>query len=54
MLPPPQPIRKTTAKTKTPILSMKFPLKTGIGTDGQIPFGQRNCRGPKKCQISDC
>src|SRR6202022_95004 len=29
------------------ILSMKFPLKTGIGTDGQIPWPEK-LRGPKE------
>ena len=51
MLPPPQPTRERMANAKTLILSMKFPLKTGIGTDGEFLFGQRNCRGPKKRQI---
>ena len=37
--------------SKTLTLSMKIPLKPGMGIDGLIPFGQRNCRGPKKCQI---
>jgi hypothetical protein len=51
IVPPPQPTRKRPTKSKTLTLSMKIPLKPGIGIDGLIPFGQRNCRGPKKCQI---
>ena len=48
MLPPPQPIRKRTANAKTLILSMKFPLKTGIGTDGESLFWPEELQGPKE------
>jgi hypothetical protein len=55
MIPPPHPTRKRTAITNTLILSMKFPLSLGIGTDRPIPCGQRKCRSPKngKFQIAD-
>ena len=48
MIPPPHPTRKRTASTNTLILSMKFPLMTGIGIDRPIPYGQRDCRSPKE------
>jgi hypothetical protein len=36
------------ANAKTLILSMKFPLKTGIGTDRRIPFWPEELQGPKE------
>jgi hypothetical protein len=55
MIPPPHPTRKRTASPNTLILTMKFPLMTGIGIERPIPYGQRNSRSPKngKFQIAD-
>jgi hypothetical protein len=54
MIPPPQPTRKRPATTTTPILSMKFPLITGIGIEQTNPLWPEGLQGPKEGQISDC
>jgi hypothetical protein len=50
MVPPPQPTRKRPISSKTLILSMKIPLKPGIGIDGLIPYWPEKLQGPKNCQ----